>query len=192
MNAIPYEMTTLSGKAAVFVRGMVEFVDQRGDGTKLRDAQKAGMDAVEALGETISIPYVSKLSKTLQTSDILKKERKGKGYIVTRGDVFNDFIQYLAESDYGVGVEPEVSEGDIRMRSAMLDHMTDVGHVRIEAEHPLDKRAYQVLIDKFKAGQYDMVFVHRDITLVEPNEHPDEHPRVFPVKTIHASVANQK
>jgi hypothetical protein len=192
MTTVPYSISILTGKAAVFVRGLLNHIEiESKTDLPLRPAQKAGMDAVEELGETISIPYISKLTKVLETADVITKHRKGKGYVLNKDLNFEDTITFLTESDFGMTVEKEASEDDIRMRSAIIDHMNDVGHVRIEAEHPVDKRAYQVLIDKFKAGKYDMVFVDRDIQLVEPNEHPDEHPRVFPVKTLHASVANR-
>lgn len=70
----------------------------------------------------------------------------------------------------------------------MLDHMTDIGSVRIEAEHPLNKVAYQVLIEKFKSGAYDMVFVARDLVL--RMEEDDE--LGYPVETLRSSVSIQK
>lgn len=180
------ELNHLSGKAAVWVRGFTEHVARTAvqkDDIKLRPAQKAGMAAVEELGDTISIPYISKLTKLLEEARVITKSRKGKGYVIVKDDRFEDVLAELHNSGWGREIQKEASEDDIRMRSAMLDHMTDVGHVRIEAEAPLDKRAYQVLIDKFKQGQYDMVFVDRDMGLIDESN--------YPVNTIHASVANR-
>lgn len=186
---LPVELNHLSGKAAVWVRGFVSHALSHGAGeVKLRPAQKAGMDAVEELGETISVPYVSKLTKLLEEANVVTKTRKGKGYVITPGENLNQMGEHLHDSEWGSTIEREDSDDTIRMRSAILDHMTDVGSVRIEAERPLDKRAYQVLIDKFKAGKYDMVFVDRDVPLrmVEDDGETGYH-----VETIHASVANR-
>ena len=190
---LPAELDRLSGKAAVFVRGFIEHVSRTNVQNRdiaLRPTQAAGMSAVEELGDTISVPYVSKLTKLLETADVIYKNRKGKGYIVIPGNNFTEMTDLLHNSGWGRTIEREASEDDIRMRSAILDHMTDVGHVRIEAENPIDKRAYQVLIDKFKQGHYDMVFVDRDIALEEPNL-SGEHPETFPVRTLHESVENR-
>lgn len=190
---LPAELDRLSGKAAVFVRGFIEHVSRTNVQNRdiaLRPTQAAGMSAVEELGDTISVPYVSKLTKLLETADVIYKNRKGKGYIVIPASNFTEMSDLLHNSGWGRTIEREASEDDIRMRSAILDHMNDVGHVRIEAENPIDKRAYQVLIDKFKQGQYDMVFVDRDIALEEPNL-SGEHPETFPVRTLHASVENR-
>lgn len=185
---LPIELQNLSGKAAVFVRGVIQHLDNQEPpiDMKLRPTQKAGMDAVEALGESISVPYVSKLTKLLETSGVVNKIRKGKGYVLNKDLKFEDVADYLEDSfQWGTSIEREDSEDTVRMRSAMLDHMTDVGSVRIEAEAPLDKVAYQVLIDKFKAGKYDMVFVQRDEALFH------DHGYNVAVQTIHASVANR-
>lgn len=183
---LPIDLERLSGKAAVWVRGFIEHASsQTGPGdVKLRPAQKAGMDAVEELGETISIPYISKLTKQLETSGVVIKARKGKGYVITSGENFNQVAEHLFDTAWGSTIEKEATEDDIRMRSAIIDHMNDTDHIRIEAENPIDKRAYQVLIDKFKAGQYDMVFVHRTVALfdeVDGNR----------VRTLNESVANR-
>jgi DNA-binding IscR family transcriptional regulator len=184
---LPILLQPLSGKAAVFVRGMIHYVcsHEPARDIPLRKAQAAGMAAVDELGETISVPYVSKLTKLLESADIVTKARKGKGYVLNLPSdttALDQVIDHMG-SEWGTMIEKEASEATIRMRSAMIDHMTDVGHVRIEAEEPIDKVAYQVLIEKFKAGQYDMVFVHRDMGLIDESN--------YPVNTIHASVANR-
>lgn len=189
MTEILPALSHLSGKAAVFVRGFMQHLaDAPGYEAPLRKAQDSGVREVEALGETISIPYVSKLTKLLETSGVVEKVRKGRNYRVSGhkdNGVFLQMLQVL-ETEWGTIIQDEASEESILMRSAMLDHMTDVGSVRIEAEAPLNKVAYQVLIDKFKQGKYDMVFVDRDVVL----RMEDDGEIGYHVETIHASVVN--
>lgn len=186
---LPYELKTLSGKAAVFVRGILTYLDNDRVDIPLRRAQEMGMAAVEELGSTISVPYISKLTKVLETLGVVDKERKGKGYAINRGKAYDRYARVIFNSEYGQVIEGEASADDIRMRSAMLDHMTDIGSVRIEADHPLDKVAYQVLVEKFKQGKYDMVFVQRDVVLRMEDEHNE---LGYHVETLRSSVANQK
>lgn len=160
------DLRHLSGKAAVFVRGFIEHVfDQPAYTAKLRKAQDAGVRGVTELGDTISIPYVSKLTKLLETSGVVEKTRKGKGYEVTKGERFFDLAKYLKDSEWGQMLEREDSAETISARSEFLDLMGQKKAVRITQDKPLPKAAYQVAIDKFKSGKYDMVFVDRTIDL---------------------------
>lgn len=190
MTNLPTDLDRLSGKAAVFVRGLIQYLDKQSPSIdmKLRPAQKAGMDAVEALGETISVPYVSKLTKLLETSGVVNKIRKGKGYVLNRDIQFEAVADYLEESfQWGTTIEREDSEDTIRIRSEFLDLMGQKKAVRITNESPLSKVAYQVAIDKFKSGKYDMVFVDRtiDLNVMDYGDYIGELRG-----TIHASVAN--
>lgn len=175
------KITNLGGKAAVFVRGFIEFCDtypQTDDsGIPMRKAQEAGQAAVQELGEEISIPYISKLTNLLIACDVLVRERKGKHYRVKGAMNYPWLIEYLENNGWGQGMTTELPIDQIQARSRLLDRMNDHGFVRIQADAPLEKAAYQVAIDKFKSGDYDMVFVERDLT--------------FDVDTITSSVANR-
>jgi hypothetical protein len=163
---LPLLLQPLSGKAAVFVRGFIDHVaDQPGYTAKLRKAQDAGVLAVTELGETISIPYVSKLTKLLEAADVIDKSRKGKGYEVAKADKFLETLRHLNDEAWGMTIEREDSPEVISLRSKFLDHMSREGIVRITPDAPLPKAAYQVAIDKFKSGQYDMVFVEKKYDL---------------------------
>lgn len=187
------KITNLGGKAAVFVRGFIEFCDtypQTDDsGIPMRKAQEAGQSAVQELGEEISIPYISKLTNLLIASSVLIRERVGKHYRVTGAMNYPWLIEYLENTGWGRSMTTELPIEAIQARSALLDHMAFYGAVRIQADEPLDKAAYQVAYDKFKSGQYDMVFVERDhlISLL-PNEwDPGD---AIPTMT-HASVSDR-
>lgn len=189
---LPPALNHLSGKAAVFVRAVMQYVDRqdRPIDLPLRATQKAGMDAVEALGETISVPYVSKLTKGLETAEAITKTRKGKGFVVNKGSRFENFANYLEDNfEWGTQIEREDSAETISVRSQFLDGMKANRGIRISKDNPLPKAAYQVAIDKFKAGEYDMVFVPSTIDL-NVVDYGDQ------VGWLHAtrdaSVANQK
>lgn len=167
MTEVIPALNHLSGKAAAFVRGfLTHLADSPGYESTLRKAQDAGVRYVEELGETISIPYVSKLTKQLESSGVVDKVRKGRHYKVA-GHMDNPtFITMLRvlETEWGTTIEAEDSPVTIAVRSLFLDHMSDNGAVRISKDNPLPKAAYQVAIDKFKSGQYDMVFIESDRT----------------------------
>lgn len=166
MTEILPGLSHLSGKASVFVRGFVEHLaDQPQFTAKLRKAQDAGVRNVTELGETISIPYESKLTKLLESYAVITKTRKGKGYEVTWATRFPELIKFLEGSEWGKSIEREDSVETISVRSQFLDHMSQEGIVRISSDSPLPKAAYQVAIDKFKAGDYDMVFVKKNLDL---------------------------
>jgi hypothetical protein len=181
MPTIPYTISVLNGKAAVFVRGLIEHIDAHPAGVDipLRPAQKAGMDDVEGLGDTISIPYVSKLTKVLEDADVITKHRKGKGYVLNKDLNFEDMADFLTEATFGMTIERETSDEDIQSRSEFLDNMKEHGAVRISKDRPLAKPAYQLAVEKFKAGEYDMIFIQKDLDI-----------DVWEI--AHASVVNQK
>jgi hypothetical protein len=170
MTPLHYKkLQTLDGKAAVFVRGFMDHLvdnglEQADDGLPMRKAQEAGQAAVEELGEEISIPYISKLSVLLQDCKVVYKERRGKKFMLFPGVEFDPFYDFITERSYGTSMTKELPMDQVMARSAFIDHMRDIGYWRITVEEPLSKAAYQVAIDKFKAGDYDMVFIDRNLT----------------------------
>lgn len=190
-------LTQLDGKAAVFVRGMMEFIDsypQDDDGgIPLRKAQEAGLAAVEEQGESISIAYVSKLSAMLQETNVIRKERKGKKYILTGWVKYDEFITFLSENSMGKTITKELPLEQVKARSEFLDLMGQNGAVRISQDHQLDKAAYQVAIEKFKAGKYDMIFIDKDLTAEASAPEADHLVQeiTFIPSTSYASVANR-
>lgn len=183
------KITNLSGKAAVFVRGFMEFCDTfplTDDGIPMRKAQEAGMAAVEELGEEISVAYLSKLTNLLIVSGVLSRERVGKKYMIKGDSLYPWLTEHLETTGWGQSMTAELPIEQVQARSALLDHMSAHGAVRIESNNPLAKAAYQVAIDKFKAGQYDMVFVDAGVDLKAYADGDI----ISPWVTTHASVAN--
>lgn len=162
------KVTILNGKSAVFVRGFVEHLMEPGADAKLRKAQEAGQSAVLELGEDISVQYISKMSKLLQEEGIVTKTREGRHFHLSPGRNLHPFVQFLENNAaWGTSTKRELTETQITARSEFLDEMKNVGLVRIEANDPLDKAAYQVAQEKFKSGDYDMVFIRADLRISE-------------------------
>lgn len=162
------KVTVLNGKSAVFIRGFMEYLLEPGNDPKLRKAQEAGQQAVAELGDEISVQYISKMSKLLQEENIINKTREGRHFTTTPGKNLHPFMQFLEDNPtWGTSLKRELSEDQITARSQFLDEMKNIGLVRIEADHPLDKAAYAVAQEKFKAGDYDMVFIRADVHISE-------------------------
>lgn len=170
MTPLNYKkLQTLDGKAAIFVRGMMDYlvdngINQVDDGLPMRKAQEAGQQAVKDLGEDISVPYISKLSQLLQECQVFYKERRGKKFMLFPGIEFDPFYEFITEKSYGTSMTKELPIDQVMARSAFLDHMKEMGWWRITIEEPLTKAAYQVAMEKFKSGDYDMVFIDRELT----------------------------
>lgn len=163
------KITTLNGKSAVFVRGFIEYCLEPGTPTPaLRKAQEAGMEAVNELNEDISMPYISKLSKLLQEEQVVFKSRAGRHFELFPGRNLDNLSTFLTENPtWGTSTKREDSADQIQARSEFLDEMKNVGLVRIEAHTPLNKAAYAIAQQKFKAGEYDMVFIRSNVHISE-------------------------
>lgn len=162
------KVTSLNGKSAVFIRGFIEYLMEPGNETKLRKAQEAGQQAVIELNEDISVQYISKMSKLLQEEGIVSKSREGRHFMLSPGKNLHPFNQFLEDNPtWGTSTKRELNEDQISARSEFLDTMKNVGLIRIEASDPLDKAAYAVAQEKFKAGDYDMVFIRSDLHISE-------------------------
>lgn len=179
MTPLNYKkLQTLDGKAAVFVRGFIDhLVDheltKQDDGLTMRPAQEAGKAAVESLGEEISIAYVSKLTVLLQECKVVYKERRGKKFVLFPGVEYDPFCDFVEDKGFGLSMTKELPDDQVQARSEFLDHMKEHGAVRIRAVEPLEKAAYMLAIDKFKSGEYDMVFVDRNNDLDVLDYGPD-------------------
>lgn len=153
--------STFSPKAQVFARGFAEYAEL-GMPAKLRDCQNAGADAIRELGEQLSVPYISKLTKNLEALGVVEKVRVGRGFVVHPGPKWQDFIDFLPTSSFGLSLEVTLPDEDVIERSGMIDYLTGHDGVRISNSRPLPKAGYRVLIERFKEGKLDMVFVKSD------------------------------
>lgn len=154
----------LSPKAAIFARGFVEHLATSPIGSlPLRKCQDHGVAALADAGETISVPYISKLTVALENLQLVTKQKAGKHYMAYKGDplVWDSFI-LLLEGDFGTSMEASIPDEVVAERSKILDFMGEHCAVRITESEPLSKPMYQVLMEKFRAGKLDMVFVDTD------------------------------
>lgn len=162
----------LAGKAAVFVRGFCEYLVSRDDQNetsiptvvKLRKAQDAGKSAVEALGETISVPYLSQLSGKIEKAGVYRKQQFGKSYnlILDNEKALDRVRELLTRDDYGHTVDVQFTVEELGDRSAIIHHLEEYDGVRIHAKRPAPKASYQVLMDRFQKGELIMVFCNPD------------------------------
>ncbi len=146
----------LNGKAAVFARAFMEAFPLDG---KLRSCQDAGAKAVRERDDEISIPYISRLCRDMRADDLFTMTKKGRSYLVRAAGNTHSFKAWLDENpEWGVEVD-SAEASDIDARASMIEFLDEYQAIRINASRPLNKAAYKLLIDRFKAGKMDMVFV---------------------------------
>lgn len=157
----------LAGKSAVFVRGFMDYWDKYAGedwekAVPLRDCQEAGKQAVEELGEAISIAYISKLARQLSQEKILKKTKKGRNYYLEAGpNVTTYWAAIEADEAWGTDLNSEaLREVDERMKIG--DFMKENRAVEIYAEAPLPKAMYSYLMKRFTEGKYKIIFAYAD------------------------------
>lgn len=157
---------TLSPKARVFARGFIDYMlihtKDPALGTPLRKAQDAGLKALTDEDETISVPYISKLTVMLENQGLIIKVRRGKSFAVVQGapSVWSSFVELL-ESGWGSSLDEAIPDEVVQARSEVLDFMNERGAIIITKANLVSKPQYQLLNEKFNAGEYDMAFVKR-------------------------------
>lgn len=146
----------LNGIGAIFARGFMEMYATKE--RRLRECQEAGMAAVVELGETISVPYISKISRMLVEAGIVGREKVGRKFYVTDAPHLNDFLDFLEESaDYGTRMRG--TQDDDRARLAVFEHLEEHGSVRSTGEQRIPKAAYKMLMQQVQSGELDIVIV---------------------------------
>lgn len=163
----PAPVRNLTGKAALYVRGVAEFLldcdEQNKNKIPLRTVQDAGLAFVVSKGDTVSVPYISQLTGRMERSGFFEKQRAGKSFKVILSDEGLDAMGELIDSGFGADEAPsEVSVQDLRDRNAILNHLKDHQGVVIHHDAPISKAAYKVLWDRFNKGQLVMAFIDPD------------------------------
>lgn len=161
---IPVAIRSLTGKAAIFVRGVAEYLVEADELDKktlpLRTVQDAGMNYVRSQGETLSIPYVSQLTAKMENAGFFEKQRAGKSFRVILTDEGVDLMDELVEAGFGTEeAVREVSVQDLRDRNQIINHLQEHQGVVIHHDNPVPKAAYKLLWDRFNKGQLVMAFV---------------------------------
>lgn len=157
-------LADMSPLASAFVRGFMEA--SQGEGM-LRKCGEAGVEAVEELGMGISSQYVSKLTRSLVQDGYILKVRKGRHYVVGKGDRYEEFFEWLeneAPEGWGLSNSSE-SEFPARLKAVNLDRLGR--GVRTNAkEHRLEKGAFKLIFGWVNSGEMDQVFVRPDQRVV--------------------------
>lgn len=146
----------LTGIGAIFARGFMEMYATQE--RRLRECQEAGQALVEELEETISVPYISKISRLLVEAGIVGRTKVGRKFYVTDGINLKDFLDFLEEDpDYGTRMRG--TQDDDRARLVVFDHLEEHGSVRSTGEQRIPKAAYKALMKKVMSGELDIVIV---------------------------------
>ena len=147
------------GKAAVFARGFMDYFEAREDEpVPLRDCQEAGKQAVEDLGESISVAYISKLARQISVDKILKKSKRGRNYVLEQGPEYNEFWADLeADPAWGTDLNRDAMI-ELKYRTDIRDFMNDYRAITIHQDDPLPKVQYSYLMKKFNEGKLQLTF----------------------------------
>lgn len=161
MNAKLRPLTSLNGITAIFVRGFVEAFDA-GEQT-LRGCQDAGLALVQELGGAISVPYISKLSRSIRDADVVVQSKVGRNYVLGASDNLEEFMTFLEnDPDYGTRLKGTKEQDD--QRGKALDHLKE--HGAILASYDEDKllppAAFKMLMQMVREQKLDLVFMKRD------------------------------
>lgn len=158
-----------TGKAAVFIRGfMTKFnsLTDEGKQVALRVCQNAGLDAVNELGENISVPYISKLARELSDEGVIGKKKQGRKYFLKPTDKTDAFLDWMNEhSDWGADMQVEDTTG-IEDKMEIVKILKKHKGLVIYASDPLPKVQYGFLMKKFNEGKLDMAFVMADQNVI--------------------------
>jgi hypothetical protein len=161
MNVKLRKVTALTGMPAIFIRGyMIAFDDGE---RSLRKCQDAGRTLVEELGATISIPYISKISRMLEDAEVLVKSKAGRSYIVGSNDNLEDFREFLdTHPDYGTRLKGTAEQDE--QRGKALDHLKEHGAIlaSYDEDQMLPSAAFKMLMQMVKEQKLDLAFIKRD------------------------------
>lgn len=176
-TTISAPIENLNGKSAIFIRGFVEYLQERHRkghrNAKLRAAQDAGASQVTRKGDVISVPYVSQLSTRLEKSGVYEKARSGKSYVISWTNESVADVFELMDTDYGTEeAVREVTVEDMKNRSKIIDHLDEVGGVVITEQSRVPRAAFRILWDRFNKGELMLGFFEPDDELVEDYPNP--------------------
>lgn len=150
------QITNLGGIGAVFARGFMEMYETQE--RRLRQCQEGGQALVEELDSTISVPYISKISRLLTEAGVVGRTKVGRKFYVTDGKNLNDFMDWMNDNpDWGSRLTG--SQDDDLQRLKVLEHLDEHGCVLSTADNRIPKAAYKLLMQKVQAGTLDIVFV---------------------------------
>jgi len=156
--------TQLTGKAAVFVRGFMEFYDKQVAGSDtLRGCQEAGLQAVKDLGDDISVAYISRLARDLANEKVIAKSKKGRRFFLRDAEYTDEFLDWLEQNPvWGMDLNPDAMS-EIGERMQILDFLDEHRAVLINKDRPVPKAQFRLLMKLFSEGKLSMAYVNSDL-----------------------------
>lgn len=153
-----------------FVRGFMDQAREGGQGLKV--CGDAGRKQVEDLGMEISGQYISKLTRELASEGYIIKKRKGRSYIVAQGDRWDEYFNWLdneAAEDWGMSSQADM---DFPYRVRGINLMRLERGVRVNVKNQVEKRAFNYLMQEFRSGDLDQIYVGKDqrVVILEQND----------------------
>lgn len=130
-----------------------------------------GKEAVEELGLTISLAYISKLTKELEGLGLIEKVRAGKHYRVEPGPRHEEYFEWLddgAPEDWG---ESAIREDEFQDRLKAMK-LIEAGGVDISKGGLAPRAAWGYLMGLFNRGETRIVMVPIDaeVRVIERDE----------------------
>jgi len=172
-----------TGKAAVFIRGFMtkyaELAAKEKD-IALRVCQDAGLHAVQALDDDISVAYISRLARELVEDNVVSKKKRGRKFYMGPASKTDLFLDWLDDNeDWGAEIMDDATV-EVKEKMQILEHMNKHKGILIYADDPLPKAQYSFLMKQFKEGKLNLVFVERDYeTFITPDSSEVDVPPEF-------------
>jgi len=156
--------TQLTGKAAVFVRGFMEFYDKQvKDSDTLRGCQEAGLQAVKDLGDDISVAYISRLARDLANEKVIAKTKKGRRFFLRDAEYTDEFLDWMEENPaWGTDLNADAMN-EITERMELLDFLEDNHAILINKDRPIPKAQFRLLMKMFSEGKMSMAYVPSEL-----------------------------
>ena len=146
------KITNGSIRAALFFRGFIEEMESGAD--KLRQCQEEGSKLVEEfLEKPMTVPHLRKLSNLLQQEGVIDKYREGKHYSVTKGENYDEMVNFLDENPDWGNTDGKDEEEKIwqRVRRAR-------GYVKGMADDRIPGKVWKILYQLLDEGELEIMF----------------------------------
>ena len=160
-----YEHSSLT--AQVFVK---TFMLQTKEEDGLKACGLAGKEAVTELGKTISPAYISRLTRELSKHGYIFKKKKGKGYVIGKGERYDEFFEWLEE--HPEWPESRVTEDEFELRTQAFELLGSGKGVISESKNRVPTPAWQALWQEFTKGNAKICIVPPDsrVVIVDPEK----------------------
>lgn len=157
----------LTGKAAVFARGFMEYFSDRLEEGKtsvpLRECQEAGAAKVSELGDEISVAYISKIAREMGKDKLFNKVKRGRSFFLEEGEDTDEFMIWIDDrpDEWGSDLNVDAMK-ELRDREQIIEYMKKYRGIVIKSDDPLPKAMYSFLMKKFTEGKLKLSFTYAE------------------------------